>query len=443
MTDTTDTTDGGWATSVALLASMLGSQYAANRAADQAAEGQQNAINSTNALMGQARNDAIGLFGSGRNAGNQSLSNAIDFYTQGTKERHQPMMLGNVAAQEIVGQGLTQSNNAILGLPVDTSYLAPRQISPGLMPEIPKPQAGAANPQQNINDALATEASQTLPTASTNAAQHTVGSAGNYQPGPNTGSMGGLLGTIGPSVSVSNPSSYAGNYGGMDMGPSPTFSETMGNVGGLVWDGVQWVARNAPGLMGAAVMGVATGGNPQAIQLGRQAGNIFGEFRERFGGEPEPAPEAAPEPAPEAAPEPNLNTDNIEQATDLNENLTQEEQDALFAGGGTELTPAQRAQQTALENIHHNAITAEARNNPNSAGRGGLTAGSIAGMGGGSQIGHRTNQAYSSAQGWLDSQGWDYTDPRTSQLMNYLAERFLSNPNESGLSLERILSAIA
>lgn len=116
----------------AVLGSTLIGAVASDRAADKAASATKKGIDATNQLALQARNDAINLFQGGQRSGIKGIQAAMDFYRNSANALYKPYIQGNVAAQDVIGQGAEQANNAILGLPVDMGFTQPRQITPDL-----------------------------------------------------------------------------------------------------------------------------------------------------------------------------------------------------------------------------------------------------------------------------------------------------------------------
>lgn len=102
-----------------------GSSYLA---ADKQADATKKGINVSRELALQARNDAINLFSQGQQYGARGLQNAMDFYKKSAASAITPYVQGNVEAQNVIGQGAIQANNAILGMPVDMGFTQPRQI---------------------------------------------------------------------------------------------------------------------------------------------------------------------------------------------------------------------------------------------------------------------------------------------------------------------------
>jgi hypothetical protein len=103
---------------------------ASNQASKKTADAAKKGIKSSNALAGQSRQDAINLFGQGRDSAQLGIGGALDFYQDTAQQRNQPLIQGNMMAQQAMGQGGIQANNAILGLPVDMSFAnTPQQVT--------------------------------------------------------------------------------------------------------------------------------------------------------------------------------------------------------------------------------------------------------------------------------------------------------------------------
>lgn len=129
---------------------------ASSRAAGKQADATKKGINVSKELALQARNDAMNLFGQGQQYGARGLQNAMDFYKKSAASAITPYVQGNVEAQNVIGQGAIQANNAILGMPVDMGFTQPRQIQAdtsylnSAQPVMPLPiaqtQAGITNP---------------------------------------------------------------------------------------------------------------------------------------------------------------------------------------------------------------------------------------------------------------------------------------------------------
>jgi len=101
---------------------------ASNKSAKSTAKG----LSQSKDLAGTSRAAAIDLYNRGRNSSQLGLGAAMDFYKKAVPSRYSPVLLGSSAAQNVVGQGAAQANNAILGNPVDMSFAQAQQINPDL-----------------------------------------------------------------------------------------------------------------------------------------------------------------------------------------------------------------------------------------------------------------------------------------------------------------------
>lgn len=136
-------------------------------AADKQADGVKKSIASTEALSKQAREDAIKLYSSGMIAGRKANQRVIDFYTQSIPNAIKPLQQGNVLGQKALISGMNQANNALMGLPVDTSGLQAQQINAdyGFLKNLPagqdqtSPSQILGEPQSPIGNVL----SSTIP----------------------------------------------------------------------------------------------------------------------------------------------------------------------------------------------------------------------------------------------------------------------------------------
>lgn len=106
----------------AVIGSAVVGGVASKKAADKAADASKKGIASTESLANQARTDAINLFQQSKVSAQNGIGSALNFYQQNAQAKINPFVQGNVAAQQVLGQGATQANNAILGLPVDMSF---------------------------------------------------------------------------------------------------------------------------------------------------------------------------------------------------------------------------------------------------------------------------------------------------------------------------------
>lgn len=103
--------------------------YSANKAADKQSDAAKKGIASTERLANQARMDAVNLFNQGKQSRLLGQSSALNFIKQNAQKINRPLIQGNMMAQQAIGQGGIQANNAILGLPVDMSFANnPQQV---------------------------------------------------------------------------------------------------------------------------------------------------------------------------------------------------------------------------------------------------------------------------------------------------------------------------
>jgi hypothetical protein len=141
---------------LALGGSVIGG-VASNNAAGKAADASRDGIAATQAAARQARSDAINLFQRGLNSAQTGIGSALNFYQKNADAKLQPFVQGNMAAQQILGQGATQANNAILGLPVDMSFANnPRSLSADYsgIQSARLPTLGAAAPEESAPNGL-------------------------------------------------------------------------------------------------------------------------------------------------------------------------------------------------------------------------------------------------------------------------------------------------
>ncbi len=103
----------------ALVVGAVGSYMAADEASDATKKG----IKASTEITNRARNDAIALFSNAARRKGIGLDQALNFYKTNALKRMQPFVQGNQSAQNVIGQGAMQANNAILGLPVDMSFV--------------------------------------------------------------------------------------------------------------------------------------------------------------------------------------------------------------------------------------------------------------------------------------------------------------------------------
>lgn len=110
-----------WGAAAVVGAAVIGAS-ASKSASDKAANSAKKGMAASEATMNKARTDAINLFASGRASSQAGTGGALNFYQQNAQAKINPFIKGNIAAQQVLGQGATQTNNAILGLPVDMGF---------------------------------------------------------------------------------------------------------------------------------------------------------------------------------------------------------------------------------------------------------------------------------------------------------------------------------
>lgn len=112
----------------AIGAAVIGA-WSADNAADKSSDAAKKGIKSTTALASQSRQDAVNLFNQGKRSRLLGQNAAFNLIKQNAQKVNQPLIQGNMMAQQAVGQGGIQANNAILGLPVDMSFANnPQQV---------------------------------------------------------------------------------------------------------------------------------------------------------------------------------------------------------------------------------------------------------------------------------------------------------------------------
>lgn len=117
-----------WVAGSVVVSAVAGAASSKN-ASDKAAEGQEKGMNQSLDITSKARNDVMKLFQQSAQQSALAKTEALKFYQQNAPKRIAPYQAGNMAAQQVIGQGATQANNAILGLPVDMSFAnQPQQI---------------------------------------------------------------------------------------------------------------------------------------------------------------------------------------------------------------------------------------------------------------------------------------------------------------------------
>lgn len=115
----------------AIIAGTVASAYSANKASKEQSKGVKKGLDQAAALANQARQDVMGLFDRSLRVSNLSMDQMLNYYKTAAPKRISPYLQGNKQAQQVIGQGAQQANNAILGLPVDMSFTNQPQIVPG------------------------------------------------------------------------------------------------------------------------------------------------------------------------------------------------------------------------------------------------------------------------------------------------------------------------
>ena len=108
----------------------------------------------------QARGDIMPLFDSAQQNRQMGGQAALDIFGAAVPEQARVFGLGNVGAQQVIGDGAQQYQNAILGNPVNYSFARPQQIEPDFsfmqnqMPDFQTSQQalgqGTPEPQQGL-----------------------------------------------------------------------------------------------------------------------------------------------------------------------------------------------------------------------------------------------------------------------------------------------------
>lgn len=111
----------------AMIVSAVGGAISSKRAADKNAEGVNKGLKQSAALANQARSDVISLFDNSAKKANIGIQEALNFYKQNAQKRLSPYVQANQQAQNVIGIGAQQANNAILGLPVDMNQITAQQ----------------------------------------------------------------------------------------------------------------------------------------------------------------------------------------------------------------------------------------------------------------------------------------------------------------------------
>jgi len=88
-------------------------------AADKAAKGQKKGMEQSLDITNRARQDVMNLFDQSAKSSRLGMQQAMDYYKKAATQRMTPFLQGSKAAQNAIGAGAQQAQNAILGLPVN------------------------------------------------------------------------------------------------------------------------------------------------------------------------------------------------------------------------------------------------------------------------------------------------------------------------------------
>jgi len=116
-----------------------------------AAKGQERASDTLAAAAARAREEIIPRFEQARIAQRQGFGGALNLLGQTPEQVTAPFQQGNVLAQEQIGRGLGQVQNAILGSPIDLSGFQARSVPtppPLEIPQLPGQPAPSQMPPQ-------------------------------------------------------------------------------------------------------------------------------------------------------------------------------------------------------------------------------------------------------------------------------------------------------
>ncbi len=117
-----------WVAGAAIGSALVGA-YSSDKASDKVSDAATKGMNASERLMNQSRQDAVNLFNQGKRSRLLGQNAAFNLIKQNAQKVNQPLIQGNMMAQQAVGQGGIQANNAILGMPVDMSFANnPQQV---------------------------------------------------------------------------------------------------------------------------------------------------------------------------------------------------------------------------------------------------------------------------------------------------------------------------
>lgn len=155
----------------AVVVSAAAGAYSSNKASKEQSKGVQKGLDQSAALAQQARQDVMSLFERSATNSGMGMKAALDYYKTAAPKRAQPYIQGSSQAQQVIGQGAVQANNAILGLPVDMGFVNQPQIVPGtdhmIGAQIPEFKKGSIVPEPEPEpEKVATTAGQKSTTGS-------------------------------------------------------------------------------------------------------------------------------------------------------------------------------------------------------------------------------------------------------------------------------------
>lgn len=107
----------------AIVVSAVAGAASSKNAADKAAKGQKAGMKQSLEITNRAREDVMKLFDQSARSARIGMDQAMNFYKQAATQRMTPFLQGNQAAQNAIGIGAQQAQNAILGLPVDMAAM--------------------------------------------------------------------------------------------------------------------------------------------------------------------------------------------------------------------------------------------------------------------------------------------------------------------------------
>jgi hypothetical protein len=120
----------GWVAAGGAVLGAITGDRSSSRATDAQSDSEARALEFQRQASEQARNAAIPLFQSARDNSRQGFQGALDVLGQSIPQQLSMLQEGNVNAQNTLGQGLQQQQNAILGNPISNEAFQPQSLSP-------------------------------------------------------------------------------------------------------------------------------------------------------------------------------------------------------------------------------------------------------------------------------------------------------------------------